>query len=56
MTDQTPRKEGYELTPAQEKRRRARNIAIALSIGAVIVLFYVITLVRLGGAVSHPPA
>lgn len=47
---------GYELTPEQEKRRRARNIAIALGIGALILLFYVLTIVRLGGGASHPPA
>lgn len=56
MMEQTPRKDGYDLTPEQTKRRRARNIAIALGIGAFIVLFYILTIVRLGGAVAHPPA
>lgn len=44
------------LTPEQEKRRRARNIAIALAIGGFILLFYVVTIVKLGGAVTRPPA
>ena len=48
-------KRGPQLTPEQEKRRRARNIAIALAIGGFIVLFYVVTIVKLGGA-AHPPA
>jgi len=44
------------LTVEQEKSRRARNIAIALALGAFIVLFYVVTIVKLGGSVPHPPA
>lgn len=44
------------LTEEQEKSRRARNIAIALALGAFIVLFYVVTIVKLGGAAPHPPA
>lgn len=47
---------GVMLTPEQEKRRRARNIAIALALGAFMALFYVVTIVKLGGAVARPPA
>jgi hypothetical protein len=43
------------LTPEQEKSRRARNIAIALAIAAFMLLFYVLTIVKLGGAVARPP-
>jgi hypothetical protein len=32
------------------RKRRSKNIAIALGIAALYVLFYVITVVRLGGA------
>ncbi len=49
-------RKGVTLTPEQEKSRKARNIAIALAITGFIALFYVITIVRLGGAVAHPPA
>ncbi len=60
MADQKSKKpaerQGVTLTPEQEKSRRARNIAIALAIAGFIALFYVITIVRLGGAVAQPPA
>jgi hypothetical protein len=36
------------LTPEQARSRRARNIAISLTIGALAILFYGITLVKLG--------
>ncbi len=43
------------LTPEQERRRRARNIAVALAIGGFVLLFYIVTIVKLGGAMpaSH---
>jgi len=34
-----------------ERARRRRNIALALSLGALVVLFFVLTLVRLKGHV-----
>lgn len=33
----------------EEKRRRARNIALALVLGGLVVLFYFITIARMGG-------
>ena len=38
-----------------ERRRRMRSIAIALALVALVVLFYVATLVRLGGNVLNRP-
>ena len=38
-----------------ERRRRTRSIAIALALAALVVLFYVATLVRLGGNVLNRP-
>jgi hypothetical protein len=38
-----------------ERRRRMRSIAIALALAALVVLFYVATLVRLGGNVMNRP-
>ena len=38
-----------------ERRRRMRSIAIALALAALVVLFYVATLVRLGGTVLNRP-
>ena len=34
------------LTEAQKRARRSRSIAIALSLAALVVLFYVMTLVK----------
>ena len=38
--------EGLVLTEAQQRARRSRSIAIALSLAALVILFYVITLVK----------
>ena len=42
------------LSEEQKRSRRARSIAIALALGALVVLFYVVTLVK-GPAVLHRP-
>ncbi len=34
----------------ENKRRRARNVALAVVLFALVVLFYSITIVRMGGA------
>jgi hypothetical protein len=39
----------------RERRRRMRSIAIALALGGLVILFYVATLVRLGGNVMNRP-
>ena len=38
--------EGVVLTDAQKRARRSRSIAIALSLAALVILFYVMTLVK----------
>lgn len=45
--------EGVVLTPEQARSRRARNIAIAVTVALLAVLFYALTLVKLGGAVAN---
>ena len=42
------------LTEEQKRSRRARSIAIALALGVLVVLFYVVTLVK-GPAVLNRP-
>ncbi len=37
------------------KRQRMRSLAIALALVALVVLFYVATIVRLGGNVFNRP-
>lgn len=38
-----------------KRRQRMRSIAIGLALAALVVLFYVATLVRLGGNVLNRP-
>ena len=38
--------EGVVLTEAQRRARRSRSIAIALSLAALVILFYVVTLAK----------
>ena len=45
---------GIVLTDAQKRARRSRSIAIALALGALVILFYVVTLVK-GPAVLVRP-
>lgn len=45
--------EGVVLTPEQARSRRARNIAIGVTIALLAALFYAVTVVRLGGAVAN---
>jgi hypothetical protein len=42
------------LTEEQRRRRRARSIAIALALGALVILFYVVTLVKGPGVLNRP--
>ena len=46
--------DGIVLTEEQKRRRRARSIAIAVSLGVLVVLFYLVTLVK-GPAVLNRP-
>ena len=45
---------GIVLTEAQKRSRRNRSIALAIVLGALVVLFYVVTLVK-GPAVLNRP-
>ena len=46
--------EGIVLTKAQKRARRSRSIAIALALAALVVLFYVMTLVKGPGVLVRP--
>jgi hypothetical protein len=43
------------LTPEQKRRQRSRSIAIALALGALVLLFYFVTIVKLGPGVLRRP-
>ncbi|MEO0327227.1 MAG: hypothetical protein AAF217_01385 [Pseudomonadota bacterium] len=44
-----------EMTDKQKKAQRARNIAIALALGAVVVLLYFVTWSKLGANILQRP-
>ncbi len=46
--------EGARLTEQQLRARRARSIAIAVSLGVLVVLFYIVTLVKGPGVLVRP--
>lgn len=47
--------EGIKLTKEQARARRARSIAIAVSLGVLVVLFYIVTLVKGPGVLINRP-
>ena len=53
--NETRNDNGIVLTAEQKRRRRSRSLAIALALGALVVLFYVITVVKLGPGVLNRP-
>lgn len=52
MIDMADKDDGIRLTPEQQKSRRQRSIAIAAILVGLVVLFYLVTIVRLGGNVA----
>lgn len=51
MSDEFPR--APRLSDADAKRRRARSIAIALALGFLVLLFYAVTIAKLGPQVLN---
>jgi len=43
---------GVVLTAEQKRRRRARNVAIAAVLAGLVVLFYLITIFKIGGNIA----
>ncbi len=44
-----------ELEQRRRKRQRMRSLAIALALGGLVALFYIATIVRMGGNVFDRP-
>lgn len=53
MTEMTPQAPRW--TPAELKRRRARSIAIGLTLGFLVIMFYAVTIAKLGPQVLQRP-
>ncbi|MGY2052344.1 hypothetical protein [Methylobacterium sp. JK268] len=43
------------LTPEEARRRRKRSVAIALTLAALVAIFYVLTIAKLGPQVLNRP-
>ena len=55
VMNERPTEQGIVLTEEQKRRRRSRSIAIALTLGALVLLIYVVTVVKLGPGVLVRP-
>jgi hypothetical protein len=55
LMDERSPDDGIVLTEEQKRRRRARSIAIGLALGALAILFYAVTIVKLGPGVLNRP-
>lgn len=47
--------EGIRLTPEQERQRKRRNLWLALSVAAFMLLVFLITIAKLGAGVLERP-
>ncbi|MEO8669080.1 MAG: hypothetical protein ABI399_11230 [Bauldia sp.] len=47
--------DGIRLTEKQLRRRRARSVAIAVTLAVLVALFYAVTIVRIGGNIAGRP-
>ncbi len=50
-----PAPQPVRLTPEQARARRSRNIAIAIVVALLCVLFYVVTIAKLGPGILVRP-
>ncbi len=48
MTEDRPTEHGIVLTEAEKRKRRLRSLVIGWSLAALVVVFFLVTLVRLG--------
>lgn len=45
--------EKIDLTDAQRKSRRNRNVAIGIALAALVILFYSVTIIRMAPGAAH---
>lgn len=53
MDEKIP-EDGVVLSEEQKRAQRARSIAIALALAALVILFYAVTLVKGPGVMNRP--
>ena len=47
--------DGVEMTEAQKKARRSRSAALGIVLAILVVLFYVVTIVKVGPGLLNRP-
>jgi hypothetical protein len=55
MTNEFPTGQRPALSPEEARRRRSRSLAIAFGLAALVFLFYVVTMAKLGPQVLNRP-
>lgn len=55
MVEPRDDEKGLVLTEEQLRRRKARNIAIGVTLFVLVVLFYLVTVFKMGGNVANRP-
>lgn len=53
MTE-SPEQQGIVLTEAQKRARRQRSVALAVLLGVLVIIFYLVTLVKGPGVLLRP--
>lgn len=48
-------RDGQGLTEADRKRRRSRSIALGVALAVLVILFYVVTIAKMGPEVLQRP-
>ncbi len=51
----SPDRDAQGLTDVDRRRRRSRSIALAVTLGLLVALFYVVTIAKLGPGVLDRP-
>jgi len=54
VMDENAPEEGIVLTDEQKRARRSRSVAIAVALAALVILFYIVTLVKGPGVLVRP--
>ncbi|MCY0150529.1 MULTISPECIES: hypothetical protein [Hoeflea] len=44
-----------ELTPQQKKARRSRSVALAVVLALLVIMFYVVTIIKIGPGIMDRP-
>lgn len=56
MTGPTIKPEEFpRLTPEEAKARGKRNLAIAAALGVMVLIFFIVTIVQIGGNIANRP-